>query len=215
MMYRDGSCFDFLQMGDREGTKERREKEKMKQNSNNRNMVQKMVMTAMMMCLIMVMTFLIRIPIPATKGYIHLGDGMIFLGVLLLGWKWGALAAGVGSALADLIGGYAYYAPVTLVVKFFMGMVVGLFVRNALKRHAGPAKMRVMEILGMVIGGGVMCAGYYLAESLMYGSWITPLLSIPMNIVQFVVGVIMASVLANALYHTPAGKYFAYRISRS
>ena len=72
-----------------------------------------MVMTAMMMGLIMAMTIVIRIPVPATHGYIHLGDCMIFIAVLLLGWKRGAAAAGLGSALADIIGGFAVYAPVT------------------------------------------------------------------------------------------------------
>ena len=93
-----------------------------------------LVMTALMMGLIMVMTFIIRIPVPATQGYIHLGDCMIFLAVLVLGWKHGAIAAGVGSAMADLIGGYAIYAPVTLVVKFLMAAAVGLFIEKALKK---------------------------------------------------------------------------------
>ena len=58
-----------------------------------RNNTFKIVMTALMMCLIMVATMFIRIPIPGTQGYVHLGDAMIFLSVLILGWKYGALAA--------------------------------------------------------------------------------------------------------------------------
>ncbi len=174
--------------------------------------VQTLVMTALMMCLIMVMTIIIRIPVPATQGYIHLGDCMIFLGVLLLGWKYGAVAAGVGSALADLWGGYAMYAPITLVVKFVMAMVVGLFIQRVVKTGLTPIKLRIAEITGMVIGGAFMCGGYYLAESIMYGNWVVPLVAIPMNILQFVVGVVLASGLATALYRTPAGKMFAYNI---
>ena len=98
----------------------------------------KIVLTALMMGMIMVMTFIIRIPVPATQGYIHLGDCMIFMAVLMLGWKYGAVAAGVGSAMADLIGGYAVYAPVTLVVKFLMAAVVGLFIEKALKKDRSP-----------------------------------------------------------------------------
>ena len=64
------------------------------------------VMTAMMMGLIMVMTYIPKVPVPATQGYVHLGDCMIFFGVLLLGWKYGAVAAGLGSALADVLGSY-------------------------------------------------------------------------------------------------------------
>ncbi|MEA4923060.1 MAG: ECF transporter S component [Eubacteriaceae bacterium] len=183
--------------------------------TQEKNTVQKMVMTAMMMCLIMVMTFIIRVPVPATEGYIHLGDCMIFLGVLLLGWKWGAVAAGVGSALADLLGGYAYYAPITLVVKAVMAIAVGLFIQAALKKGASALKLRVMEVTGMCIGGGLMCAGYYLAESIMYGNWVTPLMSIPMNILQFAVGAAIATILATALYKTPARKVFAYHLDEA
>ena len=48
-----------------------------------RSGVATMVLTAMMMCMVVVMTMIIRIPIPATQGYIHLGDCMIFFSVLL------------------------------------------------------------------------------------------------------------------------------------
>lgn len=67
-----------------------------------------MVMTALMMCLVMIATMFIKVPIPFTQGYVHLGDSMIFLAVLILGKKSGALAAGAGSALGDIIGGYAF-----------------------------------------------------------------------------------------------------------
>ena len=172
-----------------------------------------LVMTALMMGLIMVMTFIIRIPVPATQGYIHLGDCMIFLAVLVLGWKHGAIAAGVGSAMADLIGGYAIYAPVTLVVKFLMAAAVGLFIEKALKKDFSRSGVTVMEIIGMCIGGIVMVAGYYVAEGIMYGIFITPMASVPMNILQFVVGAVIATALSRVLAPTPAGKSFAYNLS--
>lgn len=177
---------------------------------NNTNTINKMVMTAMMMCMIIVMTMIIRIPVPATQGYIHLGDCMIFFAVLLLGWKWGAVAAGVGSAMADMFAGYVQYIPVTLIVKFFMAAVAGIFIETAIKHGFTGVRMRIMEVIGMVIGGSVMAAGYYLAESAMYGNFITPLASVPMNIVQFAVGVALAFALAYALYKTPMGSKFAY-----
>ncbi|MGI6721390.1 MAG: ECF transporter S component [Anaerovoracaceae bacterium] len=180
---------------------------------NTKSNVKNTVMTALMMGLIMLMTFIIRIPVPASEGYIHLGDCMIFMAVLLLGWKRGAVAAGVGSALADLIGGYAFYAPVTLVVKFVMAMLVGLFIERAVKKGFTGGRFIVMEVLGMALGGAFMCGGYYLAESLFYGNWFTPLLAIPMNILQFGVGIVIATLLAHALYKTPARSAFAYHIN--
>ena len=42
-------------------------------------------------------------PVPFTRGYIHLGDSMIFIAAILFGWRVGALAGGLGSALADVV----------------------------------------------------------------------------------------------------------------
>ena len=44
----------------------------------------RLVLTALMACLVLLATYMIRIPSPFTQGYIHLGDTMIFLSVLVL-----------------------------------------------------------------------------------------------------------------------------------
>ena len=175
-------------------------------------MVYNVVLTAMMMCLVLLMTFIIRIPIPGTHGYIHLGDSMVFLSVLILGWKWGAVAAAVGSALADFVGGFAIYAPVTLVAKGLMAVIVGLFIQQALKKGMSLVKIRIFEVIGMVIGGLLMVACYYGAETVMYGSWVVPLAGVFMNCLQFIVGAALAFLVAESLYKTPVKKVFTYRI---
>ena len=69
-------------------------------NSSNTNSgIRKLVFTALVMAMILVATSLFRIPVPMTQGYVHLGDAVIFLGVLLLGKRNGDLAAGLGSAM--------------------------------------------------------------------------------------------------------------------
>ena len=68
------------------------------------------VMTALMMALITISIMFIKIPIPFTQGYVHPGDAMIFMAVLILGWKYGAVAAAVGGALGDILGGFAAWA---------------------------------------------------------------------------------------------------------
>ena len=79
------------------------------------------VMTAMMLCLVLVTTYTFKIPTPF-QGYVHLGDAMIFLSVLIVGKKYGAVAAAFGSALADLLGGYVAFAPWTFVIKGLMAV---------------------------------------------------------------------------------------------
>ena len=96
----------------------------------NGEKVVNMVMMGLMTCLVIVATMFIKIPIPLTSGYVHLGDSMIFLAVLILGKKKGAFAAGVGSALGDVLGGYAIWAPWTLIIKFVMAYIMGIFVER-------------------------------------------------------------------------------------
>lgn len=158
-----------------------------------------MVLMGLMTCLVIVSTMFIKIPIPMTQGYVHLGDSMIFLSVLILGKKNGSLAAGVGSAMGDILGGYAVWAPWTLVIKFIMAWILGLFVERFGKKG---------EIIGMILAGIEMTAGYYVASSILYGSWIVTLADIPWNVGQFAVGMIIACILSTALQKTPAKKYF-------
>ncbi|MGD2249296.1 MAG: ECF transporter S component [Candidatus Methanofastidiosia archaeon] len=75
-------------------------------------------------------TLIIRIPVPATAGYINLGDSMIFVSALLFGARIGGIAGGVGSALADILGGFGSWAPFTLVIKGTEGAVVGWLSRR-------------------------------------------------------------------------------------
>ncbi|HBT19179.1 MAG TPA: hypothetical protein DEA52_03900 [Clostridiaceae bacterium] len=83
--------------------------------------------TALMTAFVFITTSVIKIPIPFTNGYIHAGDTAIFLGGILLGPVHGAIAAGLGSMLADVLGGYAHWAIPTLVIKGLMGFLVGYF----------------------------------------------------------------------------------------
>ena len=92
---------------------------------------QKLVMTGLMTAIIAVATMAIAVPVPFTNGYIHLGDSMIFLSVLILGWRYGAFAAGVGSAMADMLLGYVHWMPWTFVIKALMAVIMGFIIEKA------------------------------------------------------------------------------------
>lgn len=171
------------------------------------------VMTALMMCLILVATSFFKVPVPGTQGYVHLGDAMIFLAVLLLGRNQGALAGGLGSALGDILGGYAFWAPWTFAIKFLMAFLMGLFIDALEKkgRDVSDKGVTVVEIIGMVLGGIEMCGGYFLAERVIYGNWLAAAVAIPWNIGQFAVGIVVAVIVTQALFKTPVKKYFAVR----
>ena len=168
----------------------------------------KLVMTALMMCMIIVLTMFVKVPIPLTQGYVHLGDAMIFISVMLLGWKYGAAATAVGSAMADIFCGVTMWAPWTLVIKFIMAMIMGLILDRG-----GEHISVIRQIIAMAAGGVFMVAGYFAAEGIMYGNWAAAALGIPWNIGQFVVGMIIAVALSAALCRTSAGKLFTYRLA--
>ena len=175
--------------------------------------VQKIVMAAMMMCLVMIATVFIRVPIPGTQGYVHLGDSMVFLSVLILGWKYGAVASAFGGLLADVLGGAAAWAPWTFVIKGVMAVILGLIAMKLSERSSiSRGRFIFGEAAGMVVAGIFMVAGYYLAEGVMYGNWLAPVIGISWNIGQFVVGMVIAIVLATALCKTPARSFFTYSI---
>lgn len=75
-----------------------------------------LAMTALFAALGCVATTVIKVPSP-TGGYMNLGDTAVLLGAYFLGPAYGALAGGIGPALADLLGGYPMYVPGTLLSK--------------------------------------------------------------------------------------------------
>lgn len=175
----------------------------------------KLVLTALMVCLVLLATYIIKIPSPFTQGYVHLGDTMIFLSVLLLGKNGGAVAAGLGSALADLLGGYAAYAPWTFIIKALMAFIMGAFIQAVTKKkksHMKIGSVPVVEIIGMVLAGIEMVIGYAIVDGILAGNLWSGLLGAPFNVGQFTVGLVLATILAMALYKTPAKKLFAYRL---
>jgi uncharacterized membrane protein len=92
-------------------------------------------------------------------------------------------------------------------MAWLMGVVIDLLER---KGHPQAEKFSVSgaEVLGMILGGAEMCGGYYLAESIMYGNWVAAVASIPWNIGQVVVGMVVAFVVAAALWKTPVKRWF-------
>lgn len=171
-----------------------------------------LVFMALMIALSMVGTYMIRFPVVATQGYIHIGDSVLILAILVLGWKKGAAAGGIGEALSDLLAGYAAFAPITLVVKILMGMVIGLAFEIYFKNKEEHSRIRRLFLPAVVYlcAGAVMLVGYYLAEAVMYGSFVVPVAEVPMNVIQFVGGSVIAFAAATLLYKSPVKRRFYY-----
>ena len=148
--------------------------------------------SALMIALIFVGTFSIRIPNLATGGYFHMGDSMIFLGVIILGKKNGAIAAGIGGALADLLCGATIWMGPTLLIKFIMAFIMGTMIeKNVFKAN----------ILGAMFGGIFQIIAYTFVEALLF-TWPATLGALFGLTMQTLVGFVIYLVLAKALQTT-------------
>ncbi len=153
------------------------------------NATKRIVIAAMLAALTCVATMIIKIPSPL-KGYVNLGDGMVLIAGWTLNSTYGFLAAGLGSALADLFSGYALYAPATFLIKGAMALVA-FFLFNLLNKKFANLTSRV--IAGFV-AELVMIVGYYVFEGFLYGFGAS-LVNIPANCVQAVAGLIIGCVV--------------------
>ena len=150
--------------------------------------VKKLTLAGVMAALVFVMTYVPKVPVPVTGGYIHLGDGAIFLATLLLG-PLGIPAAAIGSGLSDILGGYMVYVLPTMLIKGLMALL-------AWKLWKPGSWLRA--VIAFVIAEIVMVAGYFTFEAFMYGAaaaWG----AVGPNCIQGIGGVVLGLV-CHALY---------------
>lgn len=140
------------------------------------NSTKELVLIGMGIALVFVAT-LINIKLPIGQGgLIHLGNVPLFLFAILFGKKTGAAAGAFGMGLFDLMGGWTPWAPATFIIVGLMGYTVGLITEKK-DDTAGY----VLAILAACV---LKVAGYYVAEALIYGNWVQPVLSVPGNLLQ-------------------------------
>ena len=150
--------------------------------------LKKLVLAALFTAPCTVMTMVIQVPSPM-QGYVNLGDCAVLLAAWVLGPVYGGAAAGIGSMLADLLLGYAHYAPGTLVIKLAMAVAAALIFR-AMKEHG---RVLPAQLVSGVVAEVIMVAGYFGYASLLLGKGLAAAASIPGNIVQGVFGLVAAA----------------------
>jgi len=154
-----------------------------------KNTTQKIVISSMFAALVCVATMIIKIPSPLT-GYLNLGDCIVLLAGWLLSPVYGFLAAGIGSALADIFSGYVLYAPATFLIKGLMAVCAFYLFQIFSKRTKKPISRMSSGFLAELL----MVLGYYLFEVCLYGIQ-APLINIPANAVQGAAGLLMGIIL--------------------
>ncbi len=116
-------------------------------------------LTALLIALTTILTLLVKIPTPA-RGYVNLSDAAITFSSLAFGPIIGMISGGVGAALADILGGYAPFAPLSLIAHGLEGLIIGLIAF----RDRSVSRM----ILAWLAGSLVMVACYLVGEGLFY-----------------------------------------------
>jgi uncharacterized membrane protein len=165
--------------------------------SSSRTNTFNLILTSMLIALVFVATLLlnIKLPITANGGLVHLGTAMLFIASILFGPKKAAIAGAIGMGLFDIVAGWTLWAPFTIVARGLQGYIVGKIAWSN-GRNGSSITFNIVATISSI---PVMLAVYYLCEGILYNNWIAPMASIPGNIVQNVVGILVAIPVAIAL----------------
>lgn len=174
----------------------------------------KLAQTALLAALCYVsFTFLqIKIPMPGGDATsLHIGNAFCVLAALLLGGMYGGLAGAVGMTIADIMDPvYITVAPKTFILKFCIGLIVGLVAHRLAKINKNTDKKYIFRwsVIASVAGLGFNViadplVGYFYKQYIMgqpqemaevLAKWSTAT-----TFVNAVVSTILVAVLYNAL----------------
>lgn len=171
----------------------------------NGSNVQNLVFQGLMAALIFVATCL-SFP-NGVGGYTHLGDAMIIVAVMFIGSRRGAVAAGIGAMLADLILGYGMWAPFSLIAKVVMVIIIGLCLNNHVFGLRGRARWFAAVLIGCIAETAIYAGAGYILE----GGIGAALAEAGGMVVQCGLGMIVGFALSEALQKSPLKQKMAYR----
>lgn len=152
------------------------------------------VLSALFAAIICVSTFLIQIPVVVTGGYVNMGDCFVLLSGIILNPLYSFLAAGIGSALADILFGYFAYAPATFIIKGFMALTVSLLFLKT-KDKCSILKLLIIGLIAEII----MVLGYFIYECFILSYGVGAIAAVPGNIFQGVCGIFVNTLLVQII----------------
>ncbi|MDH7487583.1 MAG: ECF transporter S component [Anaerolineae bacterium] len=148
---------------------------------------------AVMIGVTILFTLVVRVPFAPTGGYFNFSDVAVYFAAFAFGPWMGLVAGGVGTALADIIGGYLQFAPLTFLAHGLEGLVTG-YVGHKLLPEATRGGSPLRRILGITIGWAlgaiVMLSFYFVGEAFIYGMGVIAAggEALSINIPQVIVG---------------------------
>ena len=123
-------------------------------------MTRSIAAAAIMAAVVTVFTAVVQVPNPASGGYFNLSDVAVIFAAVAFGPWVGLAAGGLGTAIADLILGYAQFAPISFIAHGGEGLIAGWI---ALRRPG-------LLVPAWIAGVAWMMAGYFVGETVIAGS---------------------------------------------
>ena len=142
---------------------------------NSNALITRIVFAGVMAAIICVITTF-RIPLGQSK--VHFANSMCLLSGLLLGPVWGGTAAGLGSAIYDvLLGGYSFFdALITFVSKFAMAFVTGILYQIWVKKkeEAPDWKKEFVPLVISCVIGALTYVALYMLKTWIFKMYVEP-----------------------------------------
>ena len=128
---------------------------------NKRSKIYNLTLSGVFAALITIFTAYIgHSPVGVNGGYIHFGDGLIYLAATILPMPYAMLAGAIGGGMADLL-----TAPVwTLATVIIKALIVIPFSNKTLRI------VSKRNLAAPIISYFISATGYYIAEALLFGT---------------------------------------------
>ena len=149
-----------------------------------------MALIAIMTAVTIVFTLAVRVPFAPTRGYFTLADVGVYFAAFAFGPSIGFIVGGLGTGLADILGGYAHFAIWSFLIHGLQGFVAG---------YLGHRREWSGTIAGWLAGAVVMIGGYFLVEYWLEGFGPAAGEAMTVNLPQVIIGGLVAMGLLAAV----------------
>lgn len=149
-----------------------------------------MTTTALFAALICITTaYIFHIPFGANGGYVHVGDSLIYLAAAILPTPYALAAGALGGAFADLLTA-PIWAPATFLIKMLIAIPFTCKKNKIVNLH---------NVIGVLIAALLSIIGYYIAEVILFGSWVAVIPAIIGSLIQALGSAVLFITFGHAL----------------
>lgn len=167
----------------------------------NKSETFKLIQVGVYAALIIIAITFIRIPMPSaiSNSFVHPGNALVTLSVLLMGLKRGVSASAIGIFLFDAFNGYLVEAPFTVLENVVVVLGVALFYQGLFGKKDTLTALVTVGVVGALIKIGVVFIGFVLRQLLLgavpAAAFVTAMTGMPASIFTGVVTAVLVPVL--------------------